>query len=104
MDIAFDDIINVNLLKRKYEDYANSLTSGNNIKAIVKDFISFIKQIRLTTFNSVLLGILDEQERIAKKILLIYNIRYILLIFYKSIIKMMINKLINLIKSFLSLI
>ncbi len=104
MDIAFDDIININLLKKKYEDYASSLTSGNNIKAIVKDFISFIKQIRLSTLNSALLEILNEQERIAKKILLIYNIRYLLLIFYKSIIKMMINKLINLIKSFLSLI
>ncbi|MCY0874551.1 MAG: hypothetical protein OWQ47_06460 [Acidianus infernus] len=104
MDIGLDDIINVNLLKKKYEDYVNSLTFGSNIKAIVKDFISFIKQIRLTTFSSKLLEILDEQEIVAKRILLVYNIRYLLLIFYKSIIQRMINKLINLIRSFLSLI
>ncbi|MCY0883212.1 MAG: hypothetical protein OWQ50_05305, partial [Acidianus infernus] len=65
---------------------------------------SFIKQIRLTTFSSKLLEILDEQEIVAKRILLVYNIRYLLLIFYKSIIQRMINKLINLIRSFLSLI
>ncbi|MQL54942.1 hypothetical protein [Acidianus ambivalens] len=104
MDIGLDDIINVNLLKKKYEDYANSFASGSNIKTIVKDFISFIKQIRLTTFSSKLLEILDQQEKIAKRILLVYNIRYLLLIFYKSIIQRMISKLINLIRSFLSLI
>lgn len=105
MEIRLDDIVNVNLLKRKYEDYVNSFTAGiNNIKAVVKDFIAFVRQIRLTTSSLKLLEILDQQERLAKRILLVYNIRYFLLMFYKSIIQRMINKLINLIRSFLSLI
>ncbi|ARM76068.1 hypothetical protein B6F84_08565 [Acidianus manzaensis] len=102
MDIIFDDIIDVSILRNKYAEYESSIKS--NFMSAIKDFLSFVKYIKEHTKSSKLLEILNEQEKISKKILLVYKIRFILLIFYRDIIEKMINRLLSLINAFISMI
>ncbi|AWR97422.1 hypothetical protein DFR86_07575 [Acidianus sulfidivorans JP7] len=102
MDIAFDDIIDVGILRAKYYDYKSSIKS--NFVLAIKDFLSFVSYVKMHTKSSKLLEILREQEKISKRILLIYKIRFVLLIIYKNIIDKLINKLIGLINIFISML
>lgn len=102
MSVEFDDIINVSILRNKYADYESAIKG--KVLSIIREFISFIRYIKTHTKSSKLLDLLNQQEKIAKRILLIYRIRFILFMIYKEIIENMINKLLRLIRAFISLI
>lgn len=102
MDIAFDDIINVNILKSKYEEFEVAIKA--RAISVIKDFLAFIRHIRLHLKSSKLLNLINEQEKVAKRILWIYRIRFILFAIYKRLIERMVDKLVILIKAFIALL
>jgi hypothetical protein len=81
--------------------------SKNSIRALkntLKHFIIFLNKY----FNSCKLHdlkyIINKQKKIAKIIMFIINIRYILTKIYRLILKIMVNQLINSIKLTISII
>lgn len=102
MTVEFDDIVNVGILRSKYQEFEAAIKA--RVLSVIKEFISFIKYIKNHTKSEKLLELLNEQEKLAKRIFIVYRIRFLLFIVYKELISRMVNKLVNLIRVFMSLI
>jgi hypothetical protein len=103
--ITLNDIINVSIVRKKYEYYEGQLKSRDTsaIYAAIKDLISFIKEIKNYASEELAL-ILRKQESIAKKIIMVIRFRYIIIFLYKKIMERLINSLSSLITRFLSIL
>ncbi len=103
--ITLNDIINVSIVRKKYEYYEGQLKSRDTsaIYAAIKDLISFIKEIKNYASEELAL-ILRKQESIAKKIIVVIRFRYIIIFLYKKIMERLINSLSSLITRFLSIL
>ncbi|MBW9141179.1 MAG: hypothetical protein K1T65_05730 [Candidatus Aramenus sp.] len=101
----FDDIVNASLLRSKYEEYERILSSNriSEIRVAVRDFLTFIRDIKAYV-SSNLRTIIERQEKIAKELLFIIRIRYLIIFAYKAIVNKLVKSLVNAIKSFISML
>ncbi|AWR94121.1 hypothetical protein [Acidianus brierleyi] len=101
--ITLNDIINVSIVREKYEFYENQIKHKDvsTIYSAIKDLVSFIKEIKGYASEELAI-ILKEQERIAKRIITVIRFRYIIIFLYKRIIEKLINSLEILMTKFLS--
>ncbi|EZQ02016.1 hypothetical protein CM19_11110 [Candidatus Acidianus copahuensis] len=102
----FDDIINVQLLRKKYSEYEQSLSAEHprRVGTIVKEFIEFIRYIKSYTRSDRLLNLLKEQEKVARRILILGRVKYFLFFLYNTLVNTLIMKLLNLIRILISII
>ncbi|AWR98726.1 hypothetical protein [Metallosphaera hakonensis] len=102
--ISFSDILDANLLKRKYQEYEVSLRrkKAKELMIIVKDFLDFVKNLKSSVSSTWLMENLMEQEKVARRISLILKVRYFIVFLYKRIVEGLISRLINLMRSMLS--
>ncbi|MEM3915293.1 MAG: hypothetical protein QXX67_08155 [Metallosphaera sp.] len=101
---SFNDILDANLLKLRYEEYVSSLKKSNTkeLMMTVKDFLSFVRNLRSSVSSSWLAKNLYDQEKIGRKIYFVLKVRYVILFLYRKIVEGLIVKLLSLIKSLLS--
>ncbi len=101
--ITLNDIINVSIVRKKYEFYEDQIKHKDvsTIYSAIKDLVSFIMQIK-NYASEELVVILKEQERIAKRIIMVIRFRYIIIFLYRKIIENLISSLEVLITKFLS--
>lgn len=101
------DAINYAIIRKAYENYVEEISYCHNDKElslIVKKFLNFLEGIRGSISNKGLIHYINEQIRIAKRILFISRIKYFIIFVYHFIINRLVNQLLNAIKRFLSLI
>ncbi len=101
----FEDIVNASLLRRKYQEYERALSSNNvsEIKAVIRDFLNFVKSVKFYV-SDALRSIIESQEKIAKELILVIRVRYLIIFAYKTIIRRLAHSLVNAIRSFQSLL
>ncbi|MCG3109286.1 hypothetical protein L3N51_01576 [Metallosphaera sp. J1] len=99
--VTFSDIIDANLLRKRYQDYEKSLkrSKPRDLMLVVKDFLTFVKGLKTSVTSSWLASNLAEQERIAKRIFTVLRLRYFILFLYRKIVDGLVTRLLNLIKS-----
>lgn len=91
------DLANYTIVRRTYENFKSELSGCTNVielKLKVQKFIQFISSIEA---ESNLKNFISKQKDIAKKILLVINIRYLLIFIYKYLVQKLVSELISLI-------
>jgi hypothetical protein len=103
MNLTFTDILDANLLRVKYREYEGLMRTSKTKELLgtVKDFLHFVERLKSHVGSTVLMRSLEEQERVAKRLITTIRVRYLLLFLYKRVIQNLINRLVSLMRSLL---
>ncbi|MEM4371845.1 MAG: hypothetical protein QXS59_02210 [Metallosphaera sp.] len=98
--ITFSDIVDANLLRRRYQDYEKTLkrSKPRELMLVVRDFLSFVRGLKSSVTSSWLKSNLAEQERVASRIFTVLRLRYLILFLYRRIVDGLVSRVLNLIK------
>ena len=91
------DLANYIIIKKTFENFKQDLSSYSNLKELklkVRKFLSFISSLDV---ESSLRDFIVKQKKIAKRLLLVIDIRYIIIFVYKHLVKRLLAQLISLI-------
>ncbi len=102
--VTYTDLLNYQLLKHYYESVISRLKNKSirNIKSTIKELLGVIERIKNFITDSRLKDIISNQEKVAKRLLVIINIRYLIFFIYKYIIGKLISTLYDLLQMFIS--
>lgn len=98
------DLANYTVLRRTYENFRSELSSCINIKELklkVQKFLSFISSIEA---EENLIEFITKQKEIAKRLLLVINIRYVIFFLYRYLVHKLLSELLSLINRALSIL
>lgn len=103
-NITFNDILQYEIIRSKYQVIMDKLKDKNIsvLKETLKEIIEFIKKIKGLALDRRLKNLIKYQQKLAKKLLLIINIRYIIFFIYKIILQKLIAKLYESIRIFIT--
>lgn len=96
------DFANYIIIKKTFENFKQDLSSCSNLKELklkIKKFLSFISSLDI---ESSLRNFIAKEKKIAKRLLLVIDIRYILIFVYKHLIQRLLAQLIYLMNLTLS--
>ncbi|WP_338604186.1 hypothetical protein V6M85_05875 [Sulfolobus tengchongensis] len=100
-NVTFDDILQYELIKRTYHNILMKLDSKNmrTLKQGLKELLNFVRRIKDYILDKNLKRILQYQQKLAKRLLFLINIRFLIFFIYKMIINNLIVKLYESIKT-----
>lgn len=103
-NITFNDILQYEIIRSKYQVIMDKLKDKNVkvLKETLKEIIGFIKDIKRLVLDRRLRNLIKCQQKLAKKLLLIINIRYIIFFIYKIMLQKLIAKLYESIRIFVT--
>ena len=93
------DLASYIVIRRTYENFKSELSMCSNVKELklkIQKFLSFLSSFDFE-IETKLKEFVSKQKEIAKKLLLIINIRYVIIFIYKYIVNKLLSELINLI-------
>ncbi|BBG22987.1 hypothetical protein IC006_0271 [Sulfuracidifex tepidarius] len=99
----FQDILNYTIMRKRMSQFEEELKlnreSPRSLKEVVKEFISFTKGV-LREINDVSFReVMGKQLRIAKRLLMTINLRWVLIFLYKRVVTSLVNALLSLINT-----
>ncbi|WP_390532330.1 hypothetical protein [Sulfurisphaera ohwakuensis] len=97
--LTMTDLASYIVIRRTYENFKNELSMCYNVKELklkIQKFLSFLSSFDFE-IETKLKEFVSKQKEIAKKLLLIINIRYVIIFIYKYIVNKLLSELINLI-------
>lgn len=98
------DLANYIIIRRTYENFKAELSGCNNVKELkpkVQKFLSFLSSIDV---EASLKEFVNKQKEIAKKLLLVINIRYLIVFLYKYLVHRLLIELLYLINNTLKVL
>ncbi|AOL16885.1 hypothetical protein BFU36_09390 [Sulfolobus sp. A20] len=103
-NVTYTDLLDYQLLKHYYESVISRLKNKSirNLKSTIKELLGVIGKIKNFITDSRLKDIILNQEKVAKRLLVIINIRYLIFFIYKYIIGKLISTLYDLLQMFIS--
>jgi len=97
--LIMTDLASYIVIRRTYENFKSELSMCSNVKELklkIQKFLSFLSSFDFE-IETKLKEFVSKQKEIAKKLLLIINIRYVIIFIYKYIVNKLLSELINLI-------
>jgi len=98
------DLANYMVIRKTFENFKDDFSSCTNVKELklkTQKFLSFISSLDV---ESSLKDFVAKQKEIAKRLLLVINIRYIIIFMYKYLVQRLLSQLLSLINNALSIL
>ncbi|AKA72814.1 hypothetical protein SULI_02045 [Saccharolobus solfataricus] len=102
-NITFNDILQYEIIKRTYQNIITKLNSRNlkTLKEGLKELLNFVRDIKNNILDKRLRRAIQYQQKLAKRLLLIINIRYAIFFIYKILVNTLVSRLYESIKTLL---
>lgn len=91
------DLANYIIIKKTFENFKQDLSNYSNLKELklkIQKFLSFISSLDV---ESSLRDFIVKQKKVAKRLLLVIDIRYIIIFVYKYLVQRLLSQLLSLI-------
>lgn len=101
------DIIDYTIVRKTYENYLKEITYCKNdkeLRLVVKRFLDFLKDMYLEAVGEKLRTYIQQHIKIARNILTLMKLKYLIFFIYNFLLKRLVKELINAIKYFISII
>ena len=98
------DLANYIIIKKTFENFKDDFSSCANLKELklkIQKFLSFVSSIDM---ESSLRDFIAKQKKIAKRLLLVIDIRYIIVFAYKYLVQRLLSQLLLLINTTLRIL
>ncbi|MCY0850110.1 hypothetical protein [Sulfuracidifex metallicus] len=99
----FQDVLNFSIMKKRLAQFEDELKlnreSPKSLKAVVREFVEFTRTIYGEVTDLSFRELLTKQLKVAKRILLTINMRWIILFVYRRILTNLVNSLVSLINA-----
>ncbi|WP_432517961.1 hypothetical protein [Saccharolobus islandicus] len=102
-DVTFNDILEYEIIKKTYQNIITKLNSRNlkSLKEGLRELLNFVRDIKNNILDKRLRRIIQYQQKLAKRLLLIINIRYVIFFIYKVLVNTLVSRLYESIRTLL---
>ncbi|AGJ63992.1 hypothetical protein [Saccharolobus islandicus] len=102
-DVTFNDILQYEIIKKTYQNIITKLNSRNlkSLKEGLRELLNFVRDIKNNILDKRLRRIIQYQQKLAKRLLLIINIRYVIFFIYKVLVNTLVSRLYESIRTLL---
>ncbi|ADX84010.1 hypothetical protein GO599_07380 [Sulfolobus islandicus] len=102
-DVTFNDILQYEIIKKTYQNIITKLNSRNlkSLKEGLRELLNFVRDIKNNILDKRLRRMIQYQQKLAKRLLLIINIRYVIFFIYKVLVNTLVSRLYESIRTLL---
>ncbi|ACP36815.1 conserved hypothetical protein [Sulfolobus islandicus Y.G.57.14] len=102
-DVTFNDILEYEIIKKTYQNIITKLNSRNlkSLKEGLRELLNFVRDIKNNILDKRLRRMIQYQQKLAKRLLLIINIRYVIFFIYKVLVNTLVSRLYESIRTLL---
>ncbi|ACP56606.1 hypothetical protein [Saccharolobus islandicus] len=102
-DVTFNDILQYEIIKKTYQNIITKLNSRNlkSLKEGLRELLNFVRDIKNNILDKRLRRMIQYQQKLAKRLLLIINIRYVIFFIYKVLVNTLVSRLYKSIRTLL---
>ncbi|ADX86655.1 hypothetical protein [Saccharolobus islandicus] len=102
-DVTFNDILQYEIIKKTYQNIITKLNSRNlkSLKEGLRELLNFVRDIKNNILDKRLRRMIQYQQKLAKRLLLIINIRYVIFFIYKVVVNTLVSRLYESIRTLL---
>ncbi|ACP49967.1 conserved hypothetical protein [Sulfolobus islandicus Y.N.15.51] len=102
-DVTFNDILEYEIIKKTYQNIITKLNSRNlkSLKEGLRELLNFVRDIKNNILDKRLRRMIQYQQKLAKRLLLIINIRYVIFFIYKVVVNTLVSRLYESIRTLL---
>ena len=101
------DVFDYTIVRKTYESYLKEITYCKNdkeLRLVIKRFLDFLKDMYLEAVGEKLRTYIQRHIKIARNILTLMKLKYLIFFIYNFILERLVKELINAIKYFISVI
>ncbi|MCH4815943.1 MAG: hypothetical protein QXY87_12015 [Saccharolobus sp.] len=102
-NVTFNDILQYEIIKKTYQNIITKLNSRNlkSLKEGLRELLNFVRDIKNNILDKRLRRMIQYQQKLAKRLLLIINIRYVIFFIYKVLVNTLVSRLYESIRTLL---